>query len=52
MGTFICGIHPEGPAGIDGQLNCGDEILKVNFVTKIDTVILLLLNFHTHFTLL
>jgi len=29
MGTFICGIHPEGPVAKDGRLNPGDELLKV-----------------------
>jgi hypothetical protein len=29
MGTFICGVHPEGPAAVDGRLQTGDEILKV-----------------------
>ena len=29
MGTFICGIHPEGPAALDGRLQVGDELLKV-----------------------
>ena len=29
MGTFICGVHPEGPAAMDGRLQAGDELLKV-----------------------
>ena len=29
MGTFICGIHPEGPVAKDGRINPGDELLKV-----------------------
>jgi len=29
MGAFICGIHPEGPAALDGRLKSGDELLKV-----------------------
>lgn len=29
MGTFICGIHPQGAAFEDGQLQVGDELLKV-----------------------
>jgi hypothetical protein len=29
MGTFICGLHPDGPAARDGQLQAGDELLKV-----------------------
>ena len=29
MGTFICGIHPQGAAFENGQLKVGDELLKV-----------------------
>lgn len=29
MGTFICGIHPDGPVAQDGRLKLGDELLKV-----------------------
>ena len=29
MGTFVCGIHPKGAAFEDGQLQVGDELLKV-----------------------
>ncbi len=29
MGTFICGIHPDGPVARDGRLCPGDELLKV-----------------------
>ena len=30
MGTFICGIHPQGAAFQDGQLQVGDELLKIH----------------------
>ena len=30
MGTFICGIHPDGPVARDGRLCPGDELLKVS----------------------
>ena len=30
MGTFICGLNPEGPAAKEGSLRPGDEILKVS----------------------
>ena len=30
MGTFICGLNPEGPAAREGSLRPGDEILKVS----------------------
>ncbi len=30
MGTFICGIHPEGSAAENGKIQVGDELLKVN----------------------
>jgi hypothetical protein len=29
MGTYICGIHPQGSACEDGRLQVGDELLKV-----------------------
>ena len=29
MGTFICGLNPDGPAAKEGSLRPGDEILKV-----------------------
>ena len=29
MGTYICGIHPEGAAAENGKLQVGDELLKV-----------------------
>ncbi|QQP49290.1 Uncharacterized protein FKW44_009903, partial [Caligus rogercresseyi] len=28
MSTFICGLHPEGPALASGKLAVGDELLK------------------------
>ena len=30
MGTFICGIHPQGAAFENGQLRVGDELLKIH----------------------
>ena len=30
MGTFICGLNPEGPAAKEGSLRPGDEILKAS----------------------
>ncbi|XP_056670100.1 inaD-like protein isoform X2 [Monodelphis domestica] len=30
MSIFIVGIHPEGPAGRDGRMHIGDELLEIN----------------------
>ena len=30
MGTFICGLNPDGPAAKEGSLRPGDEILKAS----------------------
>ena len=30
MGTFICGLNPDGPAAREGSLRPGDEILKAS----------------------
>ena len=30
MGTYICGIHPQGAAFENGQLKVGDELLKIH----------------------
>ena len=33
MGTFVCGVHPEGPASkAKNQLKHGDELLKVRVI--------------------
>ncbi|XP_044530709.1 inaD-like protein [Gracilinanus agilis] len=30
MSIFIVGIHPDGPAGRDGRMHIGDELLEIN----------------------
>ena len=30
MGTFICGLHPQGAAFENGRLQVGDELLKIH----------------------
>ncbi|XP_072505800.1 inaD-like protein isoform X2 [Notamacropus eugenii] len=30
MSIFIVGIHPDGPAGRDGRVHIGDELLEIN----------------------
>ncbi|XP_069498143.1 inaD-like protein isoform X2 [Ambystoma mexicanum] len=30
MSIFVVGIHPEGPAGKDGRMHIGDELLEIN----------------------
>ncbi|XP_036610001.1 inaD-like protein [Trichosurus vulpecula] len=30
MSIFVVGIHPEGPAGRDGRMHIGDELLEIN----------------------
>ncbi|XP_043858245.1 inaD-like protein isoform X2 [Dromiciops gliroides] len=30
MSIFIVGIHPDGPAGRDGRMRIGDELLEIN----------------------
>lgn len=42
MGTFICGIHPEGSAAINGRLQVGDELLKVSLFSRKERYIILL----------
>ena len=39
MGTFICGIHPDGPVAQDGRLKPGDELLKVINVIPLNVLI-------------
>ena len=34
MGTFVCGLNPEGPAAKEGSLRPGDEILKASEETR------------------
>nr|XP_020848747.1 inaD-like protein isoform X2 [Phascolarctos cinereus] len=30
MSIFVVGIHPDGPAGRDGRMHIGDELLEIN----------------------
>ena len=34
MGTFICGLNPDGPAAKEGSLRPGDEILKASLAVS------------------
>ncbi len=48
MGTFVCGVNPEGPAAkADVKLMSGDEVLKVSVVVRFQVTITHKLNART-----